>query len=149
MATGLLARWLQTKTFLLIELERLNHKTHYTFNIIYFYFAGGGYSLSKIFLYTRWRYNLSEIPIPYQIDLKEIATIVKPPLMTTFFHSSGGPIIFCLFILMVLLDNMLEKAFYRAKHVLFPKNGVTQVSPSPPPYWPCLHNGHQSKFSIL
>ena len=47
---------------------------------------------------------------------------------------------------MVLLVNMLEKAFYRAKHVLFPKNGV---SPSPPPYWPCLFNGHQSKCSIL
>ena len=57
MATGLLARWLQTKKF------------------FYVYFGGGGgYSLSKIFLYTRWRYNLSEIPIPYQIDLKEIAT---------------------------------------------------------------------------
>ena len=58
MATGLLARWLQTKK-------------------IFFMFTlggGGGYSLSKIFLYTRWRYNLSEIPVPYQIDLKEIAT---------------------------------------------------------------------------
>ena len=49
----------------------------------------------------------------------------------------------------VLVVNMLEKAFYRAKHVLFPKNGVTQVSPSPLPYWPCLYNGLQSKFSIL
>ena len=54
MATGLLARWLQTKKFLLIELERLNHKTYYTFNIIYVYFkggggGGGGGGLSKIF----------------------------------------------------------------------------------------------------
>ena len=53
MATGLLVRWLQTKKFLLIELERLNHRTYYTFNIIYIYLRGGGYSLSKIFLYTR------------------------------------------------------------------------------------------------
>ena len=96
MATGLLARWLQTKKFLLIELERLNHKTYYTFNIIYVYFKGGGGGFEQDFLYTRWRYNLSEIPVPYQIDLKEITTIVKPPLLTTFFHSSGGPIIFLL-----------------------------------------------------
>ena len=41
MATGLLVRRLQTKTFLLIELERLNHKTYYTFNIIYVYFGEG------------------------------------------------------------------------------------------------------------
>ena len=55
MATSLLVRWFQTKTFLLIELERLNHKTYYTFNIVYVYFGGrgGGYSLRKIFLYTR------------------------------------------------------------------------------------------------
>ena len=46
MATGLLARWLQTKKFLLIELERLNHKTYYTFNIIYVYFKGGGGTLT-------------------------------------------------------------------------------------------------------
>ena len=40
---------------------------------------------------------MSEIPIPYQIDFDyQIATTVKPPLMTTFFHSSGGPIIFLL-----------------------------------------------------
>ena len=42
MATCLLARWLQTKNFLLIELERLNHKTYYKFNIIYVYFGDGG-----------------------------------------------------------------------------------------------------------
>ena len=82
---------------------------------------------------------MSEIPISYQIDLKEISTIVKPPLMTTFFHSSGGPI-FCLlsafqFLFMVVLVKMLEKAFYIAKHVLFPKNGVSQVSQSPPQYY--------------
>ena len=53
MATSLLVRWLQTKKFLLIELERLNHKTYYTFNIIYVYLGGGGgYSLSKIVLDT-------------------------------------------------------------------------------------------------
>ena len=40
MATGVLVRWLQTKTFLLIELERLNHKTYYTFDIVYIYFGG-------------------------------------------------------------------------------------------------------------
>ena len=58
--------------------------------------------------------------------------------MTIFFHSSGGPI-FCCFLFsafqclfMVLLVKMLEKALYIAKHVLFPKNGVTEVSPSPP-----------------
>ena len=41
MATGVLVifRWLQTKTFLLIELERLNHKTYYTFDIVYIYFG--------------------------------------------------------------------------------------------------------------
>ena len=39
-------------------------------------------------LLVRWlKYNLSEIPIPYQIDLKEIATIVKPPLMTMHLFS--------------------------------------------------------------
>ena len=44
------------------------------------------------------------------------------------------------------LQLVVEKAFYIAKHVLFPPNGVTQVSPSPPPCWPCLYNGHQKKF---
>ena len=111
--------------------------------------GGGGYSLSEIFLYTCWRYNLSEIPIHYQIDLKEIAAIVKPPLMTTFFIAVVAQLFFCWFLFMVLVVNMLEKAFYRAKHVVFPQNGVTQVSASPPPYWPCLYNGHQCKFSIL
>ena len=97
MATSQLGRWLQTKTFLLIELERLNHKTYYIHLILFVFtlWGGGGYSLSKIF-FTLLKYNLSEIPIPYQIDLKEIATIIKPPLMTTFFHSSGCPIIFLL-----------------------------------------------------
>ena len=58
--------------------------------------GGGVWFEHSLSLYTHWRYKLSEIPIPYQIDLKEIATIVKPPLMTTFFDSSGGPIIFLL-----------------------------------------------------
>ena len=54
MATSLLVRWLQTKKFLLIELERLNHKTYYI-HLILFTFTlglgggGGGYSFSQIF----------------------------------------------------------------------------------------------------
>ena len=97
MATSQLVRWLQTKKFLLIELERVNHKT-YSIHLMLFVFTlwGGGVQFEQDFFIYSLKYNLSEIPIPYQIDLKGIATIVKPPLMTTFFHSSGGPIIFLL-----------------------------------------------------
>ena len=87
MATSLLVRWSQTKKFLLIELERLNHKTYYTFNIIYVYLGGGGVQFEQDFFIHSLKINLSEIPIPYHIDLKEIATIAKPPLMTMHLFS--------------------------------------------------------------
>ena len=66
-------------------------------------------------------------------DLKGIATwyTVKPPLMATIFHSRTGvpPFFFV---------SCSKQVFYIAKHVLFPKNGVTQVGPSP-------HTGHLVK----
>ena len=66
-------------------------------------------------------------------DLKGIATwyTVKPPLMATIFHSRTGvpPFFFV---------SCFKQVFYIAKHVLFPKNGVTQVGPSP-------HTGHLLK----
>ena len=150
MATGLLVRWLQTKKFLLIELERLNHRTYYTFNIIYIYLRGGGGIVWARFFSTL---------VEGMICLKSLSPIRNCYHSQTstndhLFSQQWWPnYFFGWFLFIELLVNMLEKAFYiyiyRTKHVLFPKNGVTQVSPSPPPYWPCLYNGHQSKFSIL
>ena len=66
-------------------------------------------------------------------DLKGIATwyTVKPPLMAIIFHSRTG-------VLPFFFVSCFKQVFYIAKHVLFPKNGVTQVGPSP-------HTGHLVK----
>ena len=153
MATSQLVRWLQTKKFLLIELERLNHKTYYIHLILFVFtlWGGrGGVQFEQDFFIHSLKYNLSEIPIPYQIDLKEIAIIVKPPLMTTFFHSSGGPIIFLLISFHGVACQHARKSILQSQTCSIPPKWChTSQSMTPPPYWPCLFNGHQSKFSIL
>ena len=153
MATSLLVRWLQTKKFLLIELERLNHKTYYPFNIIYVYLGGkgGGVQFEQDFFIHSLKYNLSEIPIPYQIDLKEIATIVKPPLMTMhLFSQQWWPSYFFVdFFSWCCLSTCQKKHFIEPNMFYSPKMMSHKSVQSPPPYWPCLYNGHQSQFSIL
>ena len=109
MATGLLVRWLQTKKFLLIELERLNHRTYYTFNIIYIYLRGGGGIVWARFFYTL---------VEGMICLKSLSPIRNCYHSQTstndhLFSQQWWPnYFFCWFLFIELLVNMLEKAFY-------------------------------------